>query len=650
MSITKLDCMELKDTRYSVYPYDGYNLEEILGKFYEAIKECNDLSFSLQEFNRWLIDSGLSEEIEKQLIHVDWDNIVNSELYQKVIERLTNTNNRLEEVKNEVYLQLEDITNKKLPRIYDYNNKFITDYKGICVRSYVTNSLYSDRFRGDFLNIVNKTGVNSIALTINTYQPDINDNNPFTRTPINLVEVESYIQFLKQNNLRIMFKHHVEVDTEEYQWRALINPTNVNVWFENYKNGVIEYAKLCEKYKVEAFSVGSEYRYLTENYGDKWIEVIKEVRKVYKGLLTYGANLNNDERDEVHNIKFWNYLDFIGLDFYVYPIESGTVDDYKKAFYHTSNHKNVNVMLDTISNKYNKPLVFCEYGKDDSNYIQAIHESLFTKEYINGGFIWVYDPIITGWFETNPTTINLINSNNITKGVLKNNGYYTTIKNNEDSRFSKFLEYNIDVTYKDVYIEFDFYIKGETTVNSQSYSKVRIKISTHDTLTPKVLFEVDGTISEESFVYTLTDNLLEFYVNVPQYCSVIYKPFSSEIGQFKIFEYQPLLNISGTNAANKINVKNSIELNIANIGSLKVATGVITGTMASGVIDKTISIPNITQSFGISVNVNYITGGNSYDVVCHGQYEGDNTIKFTGKHLSIQGNYSYGLSYIIYYK
>lgn len=58
MSITKLDCMELKDTRYSVYPYDGYNLEEILGKFYEAIKECNDLSFSLQEFNNNLIADG----------------------------------------------------------------------------------------------------------------------------------------------------------------------------------------------------------------------------------------------------------------------------------------------------------------------------------------------------------------------------------------------------------------------------------------------------------------------------------------------------------------------------------------------------------------------------------------------------------------
>ena len=70
MTITKLDCMELKDTRYSVYPYDGYNLEEILGKFYEAIKECNDLSFSLQEFNNWIISQGLTEEILKQLTKI----------------------------------------------------------------------------------------------------------------------------------------------------------------------------------------------------------------------------------------------------------------------------------------------------------------------------------------------------------------------------------------------------------------------------------------------------------------------------------------------------------------------------------------------------------------------------------------------------
>ena len=96
MSITKLDCMELKDTRYSVYPYDGYNLEEILGKFYEAIKECNDLSFSLQEFNTWLIDEGLIEEVEKQLIKVDWDKVINTDVYQLIVNRLGELNNKVD--------------------------------------------------------------------------------------------------------------------------------------------------------------------------------------------------------------------------------------------------------------------------------------------------------------------------------------------------------------------------------------------------------------------------------------------------------------------------------------------------------------------------------------------------------------------------
>ena len=563
--------------------------------------------------------------------------------YTKLGDRLNSFDSQLEHNVNEI------------ERVYNYNNKFLTDYNGVCVRSWLDGSLYTDRFRSDFLDIVNKTGVNSVALTINTYQSDINENNPFNRVPISLTEIEDYIKFLQSNNLRILFKHHVEIDTSDYKWRASIDPSDIETWFENYRNGVIEYAKLCEKYKVEAFSIGSEYRTLTQKYPDKWIELIKEVRGVYSGLLTYGANLNNDERDEVHNIEFWDYLDFIGLDFYIYPIENGSVDDYKKAFYHTKNHKNVQLMLDSIANKYNKPIIFTEYGKsgnteDKNNYIKAIHETLFTKEYIKGGFIWVYDPVVTEWVETSNTTINLLKSNNIIKSVLKNEGYYTTIKNSGLSRFSKFLDYNIDKTYKDVYIEFDFYIKGVTNVITQNYSKVRIKISTHDNLTPKVFYEVDGNISETSFIYKINDNKIEFFIKVPQYYSVIYKPHSSEIGQFNIFEYQALQDVEGTNATNKINVTNTTALTVANIGNLKVATGVVTGSMTSGVIDKTITIPGITQVFGISVNVNYISGGNSYDVVCYGKYIGSNNIKFSGKHLTVQGGYSYELSYTVYYK
>ena len=106
MSITKLDCMELKDTRYSVYPYDGYNLEEILGKFYEGIKECNDLSFSLQEFNTWLISQGLEEEVLKLLNNknkVDWDNV---DIINQIKDKLKKINERFDD-----YATIEQLGN-----------------------------------------------------------------------------------------------------------------------------------------------------------------------------------------------------------------------------------------------------------------------------------------------------------------------------------------------------------------------------------------------------------------------------------------------------------------------------------------------------------------------------------------------------------
>lgn len=87
MSITKLDCMELQDTRYSVYPYDGYNLQEILGKFYEAIRECNELSFSIQEFNNKLISEGFiltSPLGKKYKIKVDDNGNLLTELIEEV--------------------------------------------------------------------------------------------------------------------------------------------------------------------------------------------------------------------------------------------------------------------------------------------------------------------------------------------------------------------------------------------------------------------------------------------------------------------------------------------------------------------------------------------------------------------------------------
>ena len=153
----------------------------------------------------------------------------------------------------------KNIWNAKTKITNNYNN-----FNGVCVRTWNSGDLDSNRFRNELLNILKKCGANSIALTINTYQPTETSNNPFTRVPVGLDEIERYLLFLKENNIRVMFKHHVEIDTSNYIWRAQIDPTNADEWFNNYSTTLIEYAKLCEKYDVEDLIIGTEYRTLTK--------------------------------------------------------------------------------------------------------------------------------------------------------------------------------------------------------------------------------------------------------------------------------------------------------------------------------------------------------------------------------------------------
>ena len=70
---------------------------------------------------------------------------------------------------------------------------------------------------------------------------------------------------------------------------------------------------------VELMCVGTE---LTSSvrYEARWREVIARVRSVYEGPLTYAANWH----DEYLDIKFWDALDYAGLDPY-FPLSDKEV-------------------------------------------------------------------------------------------------------------------------------------------------------------------------------------------------------------------------------------------------------------------------------------------------------------------------------------
>lgn len=77
-----------------------------------------------------------------------------------------------------------------------------------------------------------------------------------------------------------------------------------------YTPYIVRMARIAQQEHVAIFSVGSELGQ-TEHMGSKWRKVIRSVRRVYKGKVTYVAN-----HDKFASVPFWRDLDLISVSGY----------------------------------------------------------------------------------------------------------------------------------------------------------------------------------------------------------------------------------------------------------------------------------------------------------------------------------------------
>lgn len=127
-----------------------------------------------------------------------------------------------------------------------------------------------------------------------------------------------------------------------------------NTWFDNYEDWIIHYAELCEANNVDALCIGTELVHTTLTHPEKWRKIIAEIRKVYKGKLTYAANWG----EEFEGFSFWDDLDVVGLNSY-YPL-SPKQDPSDAAL--LAGAKEWMIKANNISAKAGKPLWLTEVG------------------------------------------------------------------------------------------------------------------------------------------------------------------------------------------------------------------------------------------------------------------------------------------------
>ena len=92
-------------------------------------------------------------------------------------------------------------------------------------------------------------------------------------------------------------------------------------FFDEYRAFLMHYAVLAERERIDVLMVGYELPTAALAFPDRWRELIGEVRRVYHGVVTYGAGWDR----EAAAIGFWDACDVIGVSFYG-PLAEGQGD------------------------------------------------------------------------------------------------------------------------------------------------------------------------------------------------------------------------------------------------------------------------------------------------------------------------------------
>jgi hypothetical protein len=218
--------------------------------------------------------------------------------------------------------------------------------------------------------------------------------------------IRACIRYARAHGLKVMIKPHVWV--QEQGWAGdfkLDSEAEWKRWEGSYAQYILEYARIAQSTEAEMLCIGTEYRQAVKHRPNFWTDLIRQVREVYKGKLTYAANW-----DEYRSVAFWDDLDYIGIDAY-FPISESTtptVAELQGAW-----EKELS-RLESFAQKHGKHILFTEYGyrsvdktagkqwelpdswntkapvnlAAQTNAYEALYRTFWHQSWFAGGFLW----------------------------------------------------------------------------------------------------------------------------------------------------------------------------------------------------------------------------------------------------------------------
>lgn len=172
-------------------------------------------------------------------------------------------------------------------------------------------------------------------------------------------DLSAEIRLAHQRGIRVALKPHIWSHDfwDGSQWHGTVQqptPEAHAQWWRSYRAMTLHYASLAQSAHADLFCIGTELAAMTTTYPEEWRTLIADIRKVYRGPLTYAAHWEH----EFDSIQFWDRLDYVGITAY-FPLnapDTATVQQLTEAWQPHLER------IGRLANAANRPVVFMEIG------------------------------------------------------------------------------------------------------------------------------------------------------------------------------------------------------------------------------------------------------------------------------------------------
>ncbi len=224
------------------------------------------------------------------------------------------------------------------------------------------------------------------------------------------VGVRETIRLAKEAGLKVMLKPQVWVPGSWPGGIEFKNDEDWEKWEASYKEYIMHYTNMTKSIDVDMICIGTEFKQSEVKRAKSWRSLIRDIRKVYDGKLTYAANW-----DCYQYVPFWNELDYIGVDAY-FPLDESKTPTQKNLM---KKWKPIHQEFQKLHKKFKKPILFTEFGylsvdgcagktwelekqastlphnqQAQANALDALFDFFEEQPYWEGGFLWKWYPTL----------------------------------------------------------------------------------------------------------------------------------------------------------------------------------------------------------------------------------------------------------------